>query len=456
MHMIRNGKRFIAILSFAALAALPTGCGSGDSDTSAQVQEEIVQLLNVITDFSDAVLALRHDLPLKFSASLGGGTADFRALLGTLRDGMPSTPLYPDVRTYRFSYTAAGFAQPLSGLVVVPSSPLFSRPHNLPMISLQHPTQVLRSQSPSLVPWAEDEELTVPYAMMLAARGFIVLIPDYPGLGTNIEVHPYCHQSLGKVVAAMIAAATTGSQPWSARAVWDGRLFLVGFSEGGYATLAAAREIKATHPSWNLQGVAALDGPYDLSGTMRNLMLTANASFSAPYFLPYVVAGYADAYPLEASLKFNAAVLAMPVGSPSLPLNEKLYPLLFGANTAEEINGVMSEVPAYAGPASILTAPYLADLGNPASRIYLKLEENDAYRGWTPAAATQVLFYHNLDDDLVPFGNFTAAQAAWGTPTNLTYQTATDDIPGLGSIHAGTLVPAYIYAAQWLNGIAYP
>lgn len=254
----------------------------------------------------------------------------------------------------------------------------------------------------------------------------------------------------------MIAAATTGSQPWSSRAVWDGRLFLVGFSEGGYATLAAAREIKANHTAWNLLGVAALDGPYDLSGTMRNLMLTANASFSAPYFLPYVVAGYDNAYPEEPSLDFNAAVLATPVGTSSQPLNQKLYPLLFGANTAEEINGVMQEVPSYTGPSSILTASYIAALGNPSSFLYQRLEENDAYRGWIPGTETQVLLYHNLDDDLVPIGNFDAAQAVWGTPTNLIYQTATDDIPGLGSVHAGTLVPAYIQAAQWVNGIANP
>ena len=138
MITIRNCKRFVATLSFVFLASLPTGCGSGDGDTSDQIQEEIAQLLNVITDFSDAALALK-DLPLDLSSSLGGGTADFKDLLARLRIGMPTIPLYPDVRTYQFSYTAAGFAQPLSGLVVVPSSPLFSSPHNLPMISRSTP-----------------------------------------------------------------------------------------------------------------------------------------------------------------------------------------------------------------------------------------------------------------------------------------------------------------------------
>ncbi len=454
MNKLGTWKRFAAILTLVALAWMPAGCGgSGGSDTGAAIEEGIAQLLNVITDFSDAALALREDLPTALSSSLGGGTADFKDLLGRLRRDMPSGFLYPDVRTYRFSYTVAGFSEPLSGLVAVPSNPLLSRPHSLPMISLQHPTQVLRSQSPSIVPWPEDEELTVPYGTMLAALGYIVLIPDYPGMGTNHEVHPYCHQDLGKAVSGMIAAAGFGSQRWSSRATWDGRLFLIGFSEGGYASLAAAKDIQLNHPTWDLQGVAALDGPYSLSGTMRQVMLTADAAFSAPYFLPYVVAGYDDAYPLEPTLDFNAAVLGTPVGTPSQPLNQKLYPLLFGANTAEEINLVMKEVPSYAGPRSILTSGYLADLSDPASVLYGKLEENNAFN-WTPSV--KILLYHNPNDDLVPVGNLNEAQSAWTGLLNVIYETPVTVVDNLGSVHAGTLIPAYIRAAQWVDGIAYP
>ncbi|HEU0265706.1 MAG TPA: lipase family protein, partial [Geobacterales bacterium] len=247
------------------------------------------------------------------------------------------------------------------------------------------------------------------------------------------------------------------SKTWSTTTSWNGKLFLIGFSEGGYATLVTAKEIQLHHPEINLVGVAALDGPYDLSGTMRNLMLTAPADFSAPYFLPYVVAGYGAKYgSLVSIMQFNNAVINTPMlSSATTPFNQGLYSQLDGSKSADQISTfITTEASLSDGLKSILSNDYKTDLGLSSSPLYQALQENDAYRGWTPAAPTKFLLYHNPTDDLVPFGNYSAARAAWGTGLlHVTYDPIDGDILGLGSVHAGTLIPAYIRAAQWVKSL---
>ncbi len=328
------------------------------------------------------------------------------------------------------------------------------------MISLQHPTQVLRSQSPSRVSVYADEELTVPFGTMLAAKGYIVVMPDYQGMGDNYDVHPYCMTDLAKSVIGPILEAGKTNQPWSTFTSWNGKLFLLGFSEGGYATLVTAKEIQQnSYPEITLVGVAALDGPYDLSGTMRNLMLDAKDDFSAPYFLPYVVAGYGTYGLVDSSIMpFDKAVLGTPyVGGAAF--NAKLYSMLDGRYSSDNISDKMKTQSNYFivgsnnGPKSILTAGYIGALGDTGSTLYTKLQANNAYNGWTPTQA-KIMLYHNRKDDLVPFGNYSFAKSAWGTANaKITYKTVDNSLDKLGSVHATSLIPAYIEAAKWIHNL---
>ena len=84
-------------------------------------------------------------------------------------------------------------------------------------------------------------------AMALAATGYIVVVPDYPGMGIDPGVHPYCHKSLSYSVIDMIRAVRDSGllQNWQVK--WDGRLYLMGYSEGGYATMVTAQELQLRH-----------------------------------------------------------------------------------------------------------------------------------------------------------------------------------------------------------------
>jgi pimeloyl-ACP methyl ester carboxylesterase len=127
---------------------------------------------------------------------------------------------------------------------------------------LTHPTETERKYSPSRVsPWTPwiDGAFNRVFGIIFACAGFNVVIPDYPGMGDNYQVHPYCLKSLGKSAATMVDAVrkefTTDTS----------QTYIMGFSEGGYAALATAQYMMA-HPKnkYNLKAVAALSGPYDL------------------------------------------------------------------------------------------------------------------------------------------------------------------------------------------------
>lgn len=460
-------KRNVTLMAIMVLLA---GCGSGNNSSVTQqvaqiTSETLVGLTNPLTGYTSIFLSTQT-LPAQLSSAIGGSPLDtsivgapssFSALITQLADGMKQNFTYVEIRTYRVNYTIPGYGQQLSGLVIVPFDTLNPlTPLKVPMISLQHPTQVLRSQSPSLVPHYADEELTVPYGTMLASMGYIVVIADYPGLGTNHDVHPYCLTTIAQSISGLIAAATTGDRPWSSRTGWDGRLFLMGYSEGGYATLVAARDIQQHHPDYNLKGVAALDGPYSLADTMRSLIVTADAAFKAPYFVPYVVAAYDAAYgAVTPIMQFSNAIKSDLVAG-ATPLNQKLLPMLSGANTSDEIDAVMRQVVPYNGPSSILTTGYVTALSDTTSPLYHSLQENDAYRGWTPKSTMQVVLYHNTADDLVPVGNLVNVRNAWQGLPNVSFVEFPEFVPGVGSVHAGALIPAYLKGMTWIDTLAYP
>lgn len=195
------------------------------------------------------------------------------------------------------SQTANGREIIVSGLVVVPFD---ANGGNLsvPLLSLQHPLQMQRNQSPSLQ--SIDDHLTVPYAFLLASTGYIVAVADYPGLGISYDTHPFVHKSIAYSVVDLIRAARDSKLNWtgsSKNTSWDGSLYLIGYSEGGYASMASAQELQTNHHGeFKVSAVAALSGPYSLSDVMRNVFLYAGTEYNSPYALPYMLAGYESVY----------------------------------------------------------------------------------------------------------------------------------------------------------------
>ena len=322
-----------------------------------------------------------------------------------------------------------------------------------PVVILNHPTDTLRKNSPSSHTnehngWLDGTGSKL-MALWLAYMGFTVILPDYPGMGDNYEVHPYCLASLGKSDAGMLDAVRKieGFKE-------SGNVYLLGYSEGGYVTLAAAKYMRNYPAKYTIKGVASLAGPHDLEGTMRDLMLNADQNYPTPYFLPYTIEGYSGGYPDVQEFKFDQAVVATPVIDDK-PFYERLGPLLTGNYTGSVISNFMETVENYSGPLSITTHAFKAALKNNESLVRQKLTENTLPGKFTPISTTVYLFAHYKNDDCVPVGNILAVQADWKKyAKNVAFDVFESTDPfteeDMGSTHAAALPQAYVRSFKFI------
>lgn len=361
------------------------------------------------------------------------------------------------ITTHKIVYNDINY-KGLTGLVVIPEPKGLEK---FPMLALQHPTQVLRKMSPSNYGITRhiDDQLTMPLALFLGRAGYIVVVADYPGLGDSKDVHPYCTKRLGPVVTSMMNAVLEYLDV-NNRHIFNGDVYLMGYSEGGYATAVTAQDIEQRYSDrFKLRAVASLDGPHSLSETMRNLMLTADAKYIAPYFLPYVVNGFDDAYGRTVDIvKFDKAIVNPMVTNPTTkqlePFNPNLRARLDGSYSGTDINNYMKLIQPFVGPKTILAQDFIAELNDNNSKVYALLKENDSTTGWIPK--TKFVFFHNSKDDLVPFDNSARAYEDWKAHKNVFLVSFNEFVPGLGSVHAGALIPAIIRGFTWIDKMAYP
>ena len=166
--------------------------------------------------------------------------------------------------SYRLNYVTTdknGAKVTASGLVSVPVKAAGARS---PVLSYQHASTFRNNQAPSIKVEAVEPPL------VLASLGYIVVSPDYVGFGASYGVeHPYLTSSpSSRAVIDMLSAAQTWRR--QAGVVDNGQLFLAGYSEGGYATMAAHRAIHQQGGELKTQLQAAVPGagPYDVQETL--------------------------------------------------------------------------------------------------------------------------------------------------------------------------------------------
>ncbi len=173
-----------------------------------------------------------------------------------------------DVATWRVEYRtldADGKLVRASGLVAVPRKAFGGAS---PVLSYQHGTIFRDVEAPS------NNAVPGEVSVVLSSLGYIVLAPDYVGFGASRGTpHPYL---LSTPTAAAVNDFIVATQYWRAtNEVKDnGELFLTGYSEGAYATMAAHRALQAEDaPALNgLRMSVTGGGPYDVQATLDGLI----------------------------------------------------------------------------------------------------------------------------------------------------------------------------------------
>jgi len=284
---------------------------------------------------------------------------------------------YP-VDAYKVIYQtpdASGDTTIASGALFMPQNV----PCGAPIISYQHGTISNNSNVPSNM----GGEFII--GLIAAAHGYVVCMPDYLGMGDGSGFHPYSHAATeASAVLDMIRAGKTFCS--NSGTPLNDQLFLMGYSQGGHATMASIREIELYYPTeFNVVATVPMAGPYDMSGVQREL-LESDSVYSQPGYLPYIMLGYNEVYGLFDSIQ---QVLKPPYDS----LVEVLFDGNYGMGT---INSYMLDVPKLMID-SAYYANYDADSLHPFKEA---LRDNDLY-DWVPQ--TYIMMIHCSGDEVVPF-----------------------------------------------------
>lgn len=290
-------------------------------------------------------------------------------------------PITYGAKAYKIIYnTVGGDSSPIiaSGLMIVPDG----APCKVPMISYQHGTVTKKSDVPSRF----QGEWFI--ALAAAAKGYVGLMPDYLGLGDGPGLHPYQHaQSEATCVIDLIRAAKEVVDTLGAPL--NEQLFLMGYSQGGHATMAAHQMIQEKFDNtMHVTASAPMSGAYDMSGVMADVM-SSDSVYPSPYYLPYLLLGFNSVYHLYTN---NSDVFA-------LPYDTIIPPLFDGLHSGGQIESHMPNVPKL-----IMQANQIDSFINyPQTNFFrVKLRESDTYN-WTPNSPVRM--YYCQGDHSVPYTN---------------------------------------------------
>jgi pimeloyl-ACP methyl ester carboxylesterase len=322
----------------------------------------------------------------------------------------------------------------LSGLLIYPSHGIKS---NTPLISQNHGTEMEKKSAPSQFVLGQSDILKYPEVMIAwslsALNDWVIIMPDYQGMGDDTtEVHPYCIKDRLAVSTADMVEAAQKTITEKFNQDWKGNTYIMGYSEGGYVTMAALQELEKRKT--DLRGALCMEGPYDLSGAMLDIMLTDTA-FPVPYFLPYMLVAYHDQYPNY--FKYDEMLLS--------PYNVDIPKYATGFYSSDKVNSIM---PSDHILKEVFTDNFIDTLSLSTSNAHQHLYNNNSYIGWTPK--TDMLLWHCVNDDCVPFANYEKVKSVFGSLPNITYTQYPPIIPVFHTIHQTAAPIAFMQGAVWI------
>jgi pimeloyl-ACP methyl ester carboxylesterase len=298
----------------------------------------------------------------------------------------------------------------LSGRVFFPPAWRARRAGPLPVVLFTHGSCLRKDGVPSTFRGHE----WIVGAAAAAWYGMVVVMPDLPGLGgDSCSFHPYCHRR-------SLAYALVDALPEVRRMLredpalqrgdyrWDPRLFLMGYSEGGLASLAAARELETkargvcADNGFVLAGTVCMGAPYDLGRIILNAVRSDTPSAHC-FYLPYIILGAHAVYgrivdPLEVfapvllESRSDGNVLQWAAGGMDLLEMDAALARRLGVTPGKV---VLRRLLNPAWVEARLECPNLAE--TPLGRI---MQENHLVEGWAPAHP--ILLAHSPDDRDVP------------------------------------------------------
>ena len=287
------------------------------------------------------------------------------------------TPVTDGTEMFRIRYWSQRAGQPVeaSGLMSLPHAVLGGASPRGTVMYL-HGTSPDRSASPSS-PGAQEGLLPT---AVFAGGGYVLLAPDYFGLGQSRAGQAYVHARTTAAAARdLITAARSATAAMQLRFSPD--LYLIGFSQGGFSVAVVQRALEAAPMAGvRIKAAASIAGAFDLLGISVPYALANKHSL----YLSYLAHSYAVQY-------------RQPLGSLFVPRYAAPVPGLFDGD--HSVDAIAAALPA--DPAQLFRPEILAEIKAQRPNWFTTaLAENQAWQ-WRPVAPLR-LYFGNRDRDVSP------------------------------------------------------
>lgn len=201
-----------------------------------------------------------------------------------------------DVHQIRYN-TLDPASQPTtaSGALMIPTGSNAACQGARPILLYAHGTSAEKNYNIADLTNAENAEGLL-IAAAFAAQGYIVVAPNYAGYDTSsLAYHPYLHadQQSKDTADALNAARSALPTSFAPTATDSGRLFITGYSQGGFVAMATHRRLQASGVA--VTASAPMSGPYALAA-FGDAVFQGQVIDSAPLLVGWLMTGYQRAY----------------------------------------------------------------------------------------------------------------------------------------------------------------
>jgi len=333
-------------------------------------------------------------------------------------------PLKYDVTVYSLTYytrNAFGDLVPATGALFVPE-----HSGNMPLLSIQHGTESKRSQVASENPLYAGEGIV---GLVTGSLGYITCIPDYLGLGGSAGLHPYLHAAtLSANVIDFLVAASKSLEEKSVNTT--GELYLTGYSEGGYVTMATHKALQEDLSSpFTVTASVPMAGPYDLKGTIDTIL--SHPEYPNPAFIAYFLLAYNQVY------QWNR------LGDIFMSPYETMVPQLFDGNhTTSQISEALP-----ATLSELIQNDFVSGYLSGTDQQLMSAVEENTLLDWVPQAP--VLLIQGVNDEIVPPQNMMTAKDYFENHGATGVETWWIN----GGTHSEAAVPAYVRMISWVDSL---
>ena len=330
---------------------------------------------------------------------------------------------FKDVSAIKIIYRTRNYKdEPVeaSGVLLVPDYT-----NEMPVVSLQHGTLSDDNEAPSNSELGLNE-LTL--AAIMASTGMLMAVPDYIGYGnTNDQMHPYEHRdNLAQASYDFILAVNEYLE--TAEITTNEKLFLTGYSEGGYATMALHQLIEKENALTVTHAFPGA-GAYNKTAFTKEI-LTKDEEL--PFMTSYIWVLNVYNSMFENLKRPWSSFLNEPYAS-NLENLERF-------NSPVDINLISTN------PKVLFNEQFIEGIINNSDTEFLNvLAENDVF-DWLPKAPI-TLFHGTADDYVYPLNSITAKESIENNGGTIMYE----QLEGLN--HSQAAIPFYIKVLELIDTI---